>query len=153
MLFESTTTNFHARNTLSVICRMFFEESKTSETMICHLTGSFQYNVLKNGFEKKGIPAQILMKLVPPRSIGNKSPLVQVMAWHHTGAKPLIDSIMIKFTDTDMHHDPSMSYIISITIPWIVMITLTAAIILMTKAVTAATTTHDLALITSDKWK
>ena len=39
--------------------------------------------------ENDRIPIQISLKSIPKSTIGNKAALVQVMAWHQTGDKPL----------------------------------------------------------------
>ena len=49
------------------------------------------------------------MKFVPKGPIGNKSALVQVMAWHLTGDNPLPQPMMTQFNDTYMHPLASMS--------------------------------------------
>ena len=41
--------------------------------------------------------------------IGNKSELVQVLAWCQTGNKPLAETMMTLFTDAFMHHQTSMT--------------------------------------------
>ena len=41
----------------------------------------------------------ISLKFVPKGPIDYKSALVQVMAWHRTGEKPLPESMLTKFTD------------------------------------------------------
>ena len=38
--------------------------------------------------------------------IDNKPSLVQIMAWHQTGAKPLSQPLMAQFTDAYMCHRP-----------------------------------------------
>ena len=42
----------------------------------------------------------ISMKFVPHGVIDNKSALLQVMAWHLTGAKPLPEPMLSKISDT-----------------------------------------------------
>ena len=51
----------------------------------------------------------ISLKFVPKGPIGNKSPLVQVMAWRRPGDKPLSDPKMALFTDVYMRHSASLS--------------------------------------------
>ena len=41
----------------------------------------------------------ISLKFVPKGAIDNKPALVQVMAWHGTGAKPLPEPMLTQFTD------------------------------------------------------
>ena len=54
--------------------------------------------------ENDRIPIQISLKYVPRSPIDNKPALVQVMAWHHTGDKPLPGPMMTQFFDTYMQH-------------------------------------------------
>ena len=44
----------------------------------------------------------ISLNFVADGVIDNKSALVQVMAWHRTGAKPLLESMMAQFIDASM---------------------------------------------------
>ena len=55
-------------------------------------------------YEWYGILVQIWLKFVPRVLFDNKSALVQIMAWHHTGYKPLSEPMMAYFTHTYMHH-------------------------------------------------
>ena len=41
--------------------------------------------------------------------IDNKSVLVQVMAWHRTGDKPLPEAMLAEFTDAYMRYQGKMS--------------------------------------------
>ena len=50
------------------------------------------------------ISIQISLKFVPKGPIDNNSALVQGMAWHRTGDKPLPEAMMIQFTDAYMRH-------------------------------------------------
>ena len=52
--------------------------------------------------ENERIPIQISLKFVPRIPIDNTPPLVQVMAWHRTGDKPLPEPIMTQFIDAYM---------------------------------------------------
>ena len=47
---------------------------------------------------------QIWLKIVPKGLIDNKPSLVQVMAWHRTGDKPLPEPMMTQFTYEYMRH-------------------------------------------------
>ena len=47
---------------------------------------------------------QTSLRFVPKGSIGNKAALVEVMAWHQTGDKPLPKSMLAQFTNTYMRH-------------------------------------------------
>ena len=51
----------------------------------------------------------ISLKSVHKGPIDNKSALVQVMAWHQTGDKPLPEAIMTRFTDAYIQHSGVMS--------------------------------------------
>ena len=46
----------------------------------------------------------ISLKGIPNGPIDNKSALVQVMAWHPIGDKPLIEPMLTQRTDTYMWH-------------------------------------------------
>ena len=59
--------------------------------------------------QKFYIPIQISLKGVHAGSIDNKPALVQIMAWHHFGAKPLAVPIIAKLFDTKWHHQATMS--------------------------------------------
>ena len=50
------------------------------------------------------ISIQISLKFVPNGLIDNKPALVQVMAWHQTGDKPLPEAMLTQFTGTYMWH-------------------------------------------------
>ena len=49
--------------------------------------------------ESVWISITILLKFVPKGPIDHKSALVQAMAWHRTGEKPLPKSMLTKFTE------------------------------------------------------
>ena len=55
------------------------------------------------------ISMKISLKLVPKGSINKNPALVQIMAWCHTGGKPLSEPIMASFADAYMCHSASMS--------------------------------------------
>ena len=59
--------------------------------------------------EKFCILIPISLKLVPKGEIGNKSALVQVMARHRTGDKPLLEPMSTHLADTYMWHQGEMS--------------------------------------------
>ena len=44
------------------------------------------------------------LKFIPKGSIDYKSALVQVVAWHQTGEKPLPESMLTQFTDAYKRH-------------------------------------------------
>ena len=54
--------------------------------------------------ESVWISITISLKFVPKGRIDYKSALVQVMAWHRTGEKPLPESMLTKFIDAYMRH-------------------------------------------------
>ena len=47
---------------------------------------------------------KISLELVPKVPIDNKSALIQVMAWHWTGDKPLPEPVLTWFTDAYMRY-------------------------------------------------
>ena len=49
--------------------------------------------------ESYRIPIHISPNFIPMSTIYKKALLVQVMAWHRTGAKPLPEEMMAQFTD------------------------------------------------------
>ena len=51
---------------------------------------------------KVWISNQMSLKFVPKGQIDNGSVLVQVMAWHWTGDKPLLELMLTQFTDASM---------------------------------------------------
>ena len=50
------------------------------------------------------IAIQISLKFVPRSPVDKKPALVQVMAWHQTGDKPLPETMLAQFTDAYMWH-------------------------------------------------
>ena len=54
--------------------------------------------------ENYRILIQTSLKFVPRSPINNKPALVQVMAWHRAGNKPLSDPMLTQFTDVYMRH-------------------------------------------------
>ena len=54
--------------------------------------------------EDDKIPIQIFLKLVPRSPINISPALVQVMTWRRTGDKPILEPVMIQFTDAYMRH-------------------------------------------------
>ena len=71
----------------------------------------FPDDIFRPSFLKENarISIQIWFKFVPRDSVGNTSALVQVMAWRRTGAKPLREAMLTKFTDEYMCHQGDMS--------------------------------------------
>ena len=54
--------------------------------------------------ENVWISIKISLKFVPEGLTDNKPVLVQVMAWHQTGDKPLPKPMLTQFTDAYMRH-------------------------------------------------
>ena len=54
--------------------------------------------------ESGTIPIQISMNPIPKSPIDNKAALVQVMAWHQQGDKPLSEPMLTRFTDAYLRH-------------------------------------------------
>ena len=54
--------------------------------------------------ESVWISITISLKFIPKGPIDYKSALVQVMAWHRTGEKPLPESMLTQFTDAYIRH-------------------------------------------------
>ena len=63
-------------------------------------------NIFKYIFinEKFCISIWISLKFVPIGLIDNRPVLVQVMAWHQTGDKPLLEPTQTQFTDAYLQH-------------------------------------------------
>ena len=55
-------------------------------------------------YEYDRIPIQISLRFAFRSSMDNKPALVQVMAWHQIGDKPLSEPMLTQFTDTYMWH-------------------------------------------------
>ena len=54
--------------------------------------------------ENDRIQIQISLKIVPRSPMDSKPALVQVMAWHRTGTKPLPEPMLTQFTDAYMRN-------------------------------------------------
>ena len=54
--------------------------------------------------ESVWISITISLEFIPNGQIDYKSALVQVMAWHRTGEKPLPESMLTQFTDAYIRH-------------------------------------------------
>ena len=54
--------------------------------------------------ESVWISITISLKFIPKGPIDYNSALVQVMAWHRTGEKPLPESMLFQFTDAYIQH-------------------------------------------------
>ena len=78
----------------------------------------FADNILKCLFlnKKVWVSIKISLKCIPNGSTGNISALVQIMAWHRTGDKPLSGTMMTQLTDTYMLLPASMCYL---TLKWL----------------------------------
>ena len=59
--------------------------------------------------ENVWILMKIWLKFVLKGPISNIPALIQIMAWHRTGDKPLSEPMMTQFNDTNMHNSASMS--------------------------------------------
>ena len=55
-------------------------------------------------YENDRIPIGISLTFVSRSAIDNKPALVQVMAWHRTGHKPLPEPMLTQFADAYMRH-------------------------------------------------
>ena len=63
------------------------------------------YDIFKSIFnESVWISITISLKFVPKGPIDYKSALVQVMAWHRTGEKPLPESMLTQITNAYIRH-------------------------------------------------
>ena len=67
---------------------------------------NFKYNFVN---ENVLISIRVSQNFVPKGSIQNKSPLVHVMAWRRTGAKPLLEQMITQSNNIYMRHPVSMS--------------------------------------------
>ena len=81
--------------------RQLFNSSSLDKMATILADGIFKSIFLN---ENDRIPIQISLKFVPGSSIDNKPALVQVMAWHRTGDKPLPEPMLSPFTDAYMRH-------------------------------------------------
>ena len=70
--------------------------------MVTILAGSIFKCNFRN--EKFWILIKLSLKFAPKGPIDNKAVLVQVMAWHQAGNKPLPEPMLTQFTDTYMRH-------------------------------------------------
>ena len=62
-------------------------------------------DIFKSVFnESLWISITISLKFIPNGPIDYKPALVQVMAWHRTGEKPLPESMLTQFTDAYIRH-------------------------------------------------
>ena len=59
--------------------------------------------------QKFCILIQISLNFVSKGPVDNELDLVQIMAWHRTGDKPLSEPMLTCFTDTYMQHYKEMS--------------------------------------------
>ena len=75
--------------------------SRTSSGWVRTETAHFSYGNI-------WISIKISLKFVPKVPIKNILPLVQIMAWHQLGTKPLSEPMMAYFADAYMHHCASM---------------------------------------------
>ena len=72
-------------------------------------------NIFKCFFlnENDRILIQLSLKFVPRSPIDNKPALVQIMAWHRTGDKPLHEPLLAQFPDAYMWQKVGMSEVLS----------------------------------------
>ena len=105
-------------NSLSVTCFSFI--SFYSELTSLYISTPYTYQVWKYNSmydmkvtddifksifnESVWIPITISLKFVPKGPIDYNSALVQVVAWHRTGEKPLPESMLTQFTDAYIRH-------------------------------------------------
>ena len=75
----------------------------------CHFTEDICRCIFVN--EKSCILIKISMKFAPNGPIDNNPALVQILAWHRVGDKPLSEPMLIRFTDAYMRHYGEMSYL------------------------------------------
>ena len=62
--------------------------------------------------ENARISVKISLKFVPKVRINNIPAMVQTMAWHRPGDKPLSEPMMVNLTDAYMRHSASMSEVL-----------------------------------------
>ena len=60
-------------------------------------------DIFKSIFNES-VPITVSLKFVPKGPIDYNSALVQVVAWHRTGEKPLPESMLTQFTDAYIRH-------------------------------------------------
>ena len=91
-----------------VIIKLFITENPSPSGQNGH---HFADGIFKCIFinERFCISIQISLKFVPKDLINNNSALVQVMAWHRTGDKPLPEPMVTQFTHEYMQHYVEMS--------------------------------------------
>ena len=75
----------------------------------CHFTDDIFRCIFVN--EKICIFIEISLKFVPKGPIHNNPALVQIMAWHLIGGKPLFEPMLTRFTSAYMRHNGEMSEI------------------------------------------
>ena len=69
----------------------------------------FTDDIFKCIFLNENVCIRIKMKFISIGPINNIPALVQKMAWHRSGNKPLSEPVIALFGDTYMHHSGSMS--------------------------------------------
>ena len=100
---------FYKKIHLQIVCKMLTICSGCD--VLTHLPLDKMATILAdNNFkciflnENDRIPIRISLEFVPRSPIDNKPALVQVMAWHLTGNKPLSEPVVTQFTDAYMRH-------------------------------------------------
>ena len=68
------------------------------------MTATFADGIFKCIFIWKVLNFKISLEFVPKGPIDNKALLVQVMAWHQIGDKPLSEPMLTWFTEAYMRH-------------------------------------------------
>ena len=88
---------------------MFFSNTLRPRQNGWHFPGDIFKCILFN--ENVRVLNKISLKFANKGLLDNNTALVQIMAWHRTGNKPLSEPIMASFDDAYMHHLASMSWI------------------------------------------
>ena len=110
--FNRNTTLFIYRNALeNIVCEMAAILAALNFKTLGQRQNGCQFADISSAFysRKIWILIDISLKFVPRGSTDNNSPLVEVMAWHETGIKPLSEPMTNYFTDAYMCHWTSMS--------------------------------------------
>ena len=87
--------------------RQFGRKENAIENVVCQIGDPFvqgEMSWLVPLKENVWIFIKISLKFVPKGPIDNKPALVEVMAWHSTGNKPLPEPMLTQFIDTYMQH-------------------------------------------------
>ena len=108
LIVKGGAINFDA---LHQLLYLYPNSGRPSEGMLTHLPVDKMAAVLADDTlkciffnENDRISSQISLKFVLKWPIDNKPALVQVMAWHRTGDKPLPELMLTQFIDAYMSH-------------------------------------------------